>query len=96
MKVDPAEATRLQRCAAMAIGWMRRREALPDLQAVLAHAEDGPVRVACAMSVLRIVDRAPGVIRDLPAPSPKAQPAGEPAQRKQPRKPQVHSAEAKE
>ncbi|MEI7838074.1 MAG: hypothetical protein WCK05_16860, partial [Planctomycetota bacterium] len=64
--------------------------------AVLVKAEDGPVRVACAMSILRIVDRVPGAVRVLPSASPKAQATTEPAQRKQPRKPQVHSADAKE
>lgn len=96
MKVEPGDVIRVQRCAGMALGWMRRRDALPDLQTVLTKGQDGPVRVACAMSILRIVERAPGTVRDLPAPSPKPQPASEPAQRKQPRKPQVHSAEAKD
>jgi hypothetical protein len=96
IKVEPADVTRVQRCAAIAMGWMRRREAVPELQAVLAKAEDGPVRVACAMSILRIVDRVPGAVRVLPSASPKAQATTEPAQRKQPRKPQAHSADAKE
>lgn len=97
MKVDPADVTRLQRCAGVAIGWMRRIEAVPELQAALAKATDGPVRVACAMSILRIVNPTSVAGRELPPASPKAQAAPpEPAQRKQPRKPQVHSAEGKD
>ena len=46
LKIDAAEVSRLQRCAAMSMGWMKRKEAIPELQAVLVKATDGPVRVA--------------------------------------------------
>ena len=95
IKIEPGEVTRLQRCAAVAIGWMRRRDAVPDLQSVMARAQDGPVRVACAMSILRIVQPM-AAATDLPPAPPKATAPAEPAQRKQPRKPQVRSADAKE
>ncbi|MCY2931914.1 MAG: HEAT repeat domain-containing protein [Planctomycetota bacterium] len=96
IKVEAADVTRLQRCAAVALGWMRRIEAVPELQGALAKAQDGPVRVSCAMSILRIVQPTSVAGRELPPPSPKAQAPAEPPQRKQPRKPQVHSAEGKD
>lgn len=92
IRVEPEEIGRLQRCAAISLGWMRRREAVGPLQAVMASASDPETRVAAAMSILRIVrpGRAPVVV---PAPASRA---AEPAARKQPRRPSVQSAGGKD
>jgi len=53
-EIFEVEALSLQRLAAMSLGWMRRQEARGALHSLLS-SEDGPVRVAAAMSLLRLL-----------------------------------------
>ncbi|MGA2265085.1 MAG: HEAT repeat domain-containing protein [Phycisphaerae bacterium] len=78
------EAGSLQRLAALALGWLGNDYTVADLYPLL-HNSDGSVRVAAAMSILRLL---PAYQQPLPpsalgpsqpaAPSPE-QPAGQPA-----------------
>ena len=54
--VDPMMLTTLQRLAVISLGWMKRTGAV-DVLVDLLDSEDGGVRVAAAMSILRLLPK---------------------------------------
>lgn len=75
-KATELEIASLQQIAAIALGWMRRVEALPVLHGLLENPS-GPVRVAAAMSIIRLAGERPRAA----AAGPESRPAGAPALR---------------
>jgi len=94
------EVYSLQRLAAMSLGWFRGNEQAVDVLAGLLRSEDDGVRVAAAAGILRALPQrqggAWGVLRRK-APKASAGPEAKPAaKRRQPKRPKLHTAGAKD
>ena len=68
VEMPPHMAGSLQQVAAVALGWFGRTDAIRDLQPLLT-SEQGPVRVAAAMSIILLAESA-----DIPQTEPPAEP----------------------
>lgn len=91
--VSNVEVNSLQRLAAISLGKMKRAEAVNVLHPLLG-SQDGGVRVAAAMSILRLLES----YRLIPAPpvrKPETQPASQPQVRKT-KPPKLYTAGAKD
>ena len=84
----------MRRLAAIALGWMKRREAAGPLHAALVdESGDQAVRVAAAMSLMRLFPVRPAT--PPPATQPD-EPAAASTQPAPPKPPKLHSAGAKD
>ncbi len=90
-KIADVDVRSLQRLAAISLGWMKRSEAVNVLHP-LRKSEDGGVRVAAAMSILRILERYKTVTPAVVKPKRKdASASGRP-----PKRPKLHTAGGKD
>ena len=92
------EMLSLQRLAAISLGWMKDQNAVGVLHPLL-KSDDGPVRVAAAMSILRLLKArelaAESEIEIEPEPQTKASPQSQ-GEVERPEEPRLHTARAKE
>jgi len=87
------EVRSLQRLAAIALGWMDKPEAVSVLHPLL-QSQDGGVRVAAAMSILRLL-ASYRPVEELAPVEPEAPAASQPAEGEKPQ-PQLYTAGAKD
>lgn len=105
LAIEPDNVPSLQRLAALGLGWMDRPQAVETLKPLLKNT-DGGVRVAAAMSILRLLGtdvgpaappkpEAPANVTPVKPVDPKDVPADAPV-RVRPRRPVIRTAPAKE
>ncbi len=104
VEISQIEVGSLQRLGAISLGWMENEPAV-DLLHQLLDSNDGGVRVAGAMSILRLLEsygevpvepKAPDTVaKDESEPQPKAEPESKPAPEPKPL-PQLHTAGGKD
>ena len=94
------EVRSLQRLAAMSLGWFRGNDQAVDVLAGLLRNDDDGVRVAAAAAILRVLPQRQGESRGiLGRKTPKASAGAESkpaAKRRQPKRPKLHTAGAKD
>jgi len=96
-QVTAEHVLELRRLAALALGWMGRREAVRYLHPHL-RAEDGSLRVAAALSTLRLLPEMQTPAPPAPGPTPDepADADAEPDQPKPPPRPKLQTAGGKD
>jgi len=94
-EIPGVEVRSLQRLAAIALGWMNRQDAADVLHPLLRNSNGG-VRVAAAMSLVRLLEAYRPVVEPAePQPKPKVEPASQPAARTRP-VPKLYTAGGKD